>query len=68
MWTVTNVGLLGCHSYQLWGEEGWSEKKSKGNNSKTEKGKAIFLGGGIAIKFHQDIPYGYLLIICTRSV
>ena len=70
MWTLTNVRILCCHCYQLWHEEGWSEKKWE-VTQKLRKGEQSFLYVTdclnlihIAIKFHQDIPYGYLVMAC----
>ena len=48
---------------------------SKGRNSETEKDSNLFLYAPhcldlvhIAIKFHQDIPYCYLVMACIRIV
>ena len=56
----------------LWYAEGQSKILSKGGNPEIVKGNAIFLYGThplnlirTAIKFYQDIPYGYLLMAYT---
>ena len=68
MWTFTDVCLLCCHCYQLWHEEGWSEKNSQiEGTKKLRKGEQSSVGDRLSephthsIKFHQDIPYGCLV-------
>ena len=69
MWTFTNIHLLCCHCYQLWREEGWSEKNNQ--REVTHKLRTVTNGLSlihIAIKFHQGIPYGYLVMACIYIV